>query len=348
MKKDISVNVQFSTNQILKLLIILSFCFLAIKLHRVIILLFFSFILMASTKPAAVFLHKKLKIPEAVSISIVYISVLLILFFVVYFVSKPFAAELNRLSENAPMILEDLVKRFPFLSDKVSGKSVSDITRNLFSNVSREVSSVGQAASNALDFTLGAFHAIIEVISTIIISIYLFLDRDKILRFFIAVFKLDEDKFFSAYDKIETQLGAWVRGQLLLGFIVGLATWVGLTILRVKFALPLAVLAGIFEIIPIIGPILSAIPVTVFGFSVNPLTGLLSLGLAVLIQQLENHILVPTVMKRAVGLSPVVTLVSILIGSTLLGIAGSIIAVPMAAMISVLLGIYLEEKDISI
>lgn len=343
-EKSVSVNIHFSTSQIFKFLVILLLIFLSIRLYRVFILLFISFILMASTKPAAYYLNRKLRIPLIVGLFLTYILVLFVFVFAIYFISRPLGAEIRHLSDNSDSLVNDFFSKVPILKDKVDETSASTAVRNYFSTVSTEFSKVGNAIGNALNITVSAFNVLLEVLSILIISIYLFVERDVILRFIILVFGLDREKFLETYDKIETQLGAWVRGQILLGVIVGSMTWVGLAILQVKFALPLAVLAGVFEVIPIIGPILSAIPITLVGFTINPLKGLATLLLSFLVQQIENNFLVPVVMKKAVGLSPVVTLISILIGSKLLGLIGAIISVPLAATLSVILLSYLNNK----
>jgi predicted PurR-regulated permease PerM len=332
-KNDITVRIEFPTNQIIKVLIVTALIFFTIKLQHIIILLFLSFIIMASTKPAAVFLSKKLKFPEPLAIIVVYISIIFIFGGIIYFISE---------------LIEKAVERFPFLEGKVNGDSLSEIIKNLVVSVSQQFSNFGVAFNNALEIAFGAFSVLFQMISVLIISIYLFLDRKNILKSIISIFNFDEDAFYSAYDRIETQLGAWVRGQLFLAFVVGLMTWIGLTAAGVNFPLPLAVLAGLFEIIPVIGPIISAIPIMLIGFSMSPIKGVLSTIICLVVQQMENHLLVPTIMRRAVGLSPVVTLVSILIGSELLGLLGSIIAVPMAAMLSVFFNIYLETRGRSL
>lgn len=299
---------------------------------------------MASIKPSALFFTKKLRFPESLSVIVVYLLIILIVSILIYFVSRPLSVEIAKLGENAPSLISNIVDRLPFLQGKIDTSSSGALFRDLLTTISREFSNLGSAVENALSFTVSAFGAIVEVITVIIVSIYLFLDREKILDYIIYAFKFDRKNFYHAYSKIETQLGAWVRGQLFLGFIVGFFTWLGLVILDIRFAVPLGVLAGILEVVPIIGPIITGVILTVIGFSIDPVKGLLSLGLSILIQQLENHILVPNVMKKAVGLSPVITIISILIGSKLLGILGAIIAVPLAAMIAVLVETYLENR----
>ena len=126
-------------------------------------------------------------------------------------------------------------------------------------------------------------------------------------------------------------------------FAVGFLTFVGLRILGVKYALTLAVIAGILEIVPVIGPIISSIPAIIIGFTQSPFLGLLVLILYAVIQQSENHIIVPKVMQKTTGLSPVVIVISFLIGAKLLGLLGILLAVPIAVILSVFVDEFISK-----
>jgi len=117
--------------------------------------------------------------------------------------------------------------------------------------------------------------------------------------------------------------------------IVGVLSFVGLRLLGIEFALPLAILAGLLEIIPNIGPIVSAIPAVLSGLTVSPLMGLAVAALYFLIQQIENSIIVPRVMQKVVGVNPLVTILSLAIGFKLAGVAGAILAIPVVLVIQV-------------
>jgi len=151
--------------------------------------------------------------------------------------------------------------------------------------------------------------------------------------------------------KVENKIGSWFRGQLFLCFIVGLVTTGILLLLRVRYALVLGFLAGVLEIIPVVGPILAAIPIVIAGFSTSIGVGILSIVSVIIIQQLENSILVPIVMRKAVGLNPVITLIGVIIGKEIMGLVGVLLAIPVLAVITVFFqeyfvssGIIKEEK----
>ena len=145
-------------------------------------------------------------------------------------------------------------------------------------------------------------------------------------------------------NRIQEKLGLWIRGQLILCLIIFSMSWLGLSLLGVKYALVLAVFAGVTEFIPYLGPFLGAIPAVFVGFTQAPYLGLLVIGLYIIIQQAENLFIVPMVMKRAVGLNPVVVIIAMLIGGTMAGILGILIAIPVATAISVAVSDFVDFK----
>jgi predicted PurR-regulated permease PerM len=138
---------------------------------------------------------------------------------------------------------------------------------------------------------------------------------------------------------ITVKVSAWLGGQLVLGAIIGTSSALGLWVLGVPFFYVLALISGIGELIPVVGPILSAIPAVAVAATVSLQKALIVIIFFIVQQQVENHVLVPKIMSRQVGVSAVTVIVSLLIGGKLLGIVGAILAVPTAAIIQVL---YLE------
>jgi len=144
--------------------------------------------------------------------------------------------------------------------------------------------------------------------------------------------------------RAQNKIGMWLRGALTLGLIIGVFVYIGLTILGVKYALVLALLAAVLELIPYIGPPIAAIPAIFLAFSQAPIKGFLTLILYVVIQQLENNILVPKVMQKAVGLNPIIGVISLGIGFKIAGILGGILAIPVATAVSVFIIDFIELK----
>jgi predicted PurR-regulated permease PerM len=160
--------------------------------------------------------------------------------------------------------------------------------------------------------------------------------RETVTNSFVNIFpKNYRGKVFKTTRLIEDKLGSWLRGQIVLSFSIGFLTWIVLSLLGVSFALPLAVIAGILEIVPTIGPILSAIPAIIVALNISPLLALIVAVSYIFIQLFENNVLVPRIMQRAVGLNPIVIILSIIVGGKLLGVAGALLAIPFVSLIFV-------------
>jgi predicted PurR-regulated permease PerM len=138
----------------------------------------------------------------------------------------------------------------------------------------------------------------------------------------------NEKKIESVIDEIERRLGGWVRGEIVLMTFVGVLSYIGFRIIGLHYALPLAILAFLLEIIPNVGPILAAFPAVLIGLTISPFHAVAAAALGFLVQQVENTILVPRVMKQVAGVNPLITIISLAIGFKLAGVGGAILAVP--------------------
>ena len=140
-----------------------------------------------------------------------------------------------------------------------------------------------------------------------------------------------------AWNEVEARLGLWARGQLALMTMIGLATGIAYSLLGLPGALLLGLIAALMEVIPIVGPLLGAIPALLIATTISPQTVALTLGIYLLLQLIEGNVLVPLIMRNSVGLSPFLVLVSLLVGGTAGGPLGAIVAVPVVAGITVVL-----------
>jgi len=131
----------------------------------------------------------------------------------------------------------------------------------------------------------------------------------------------------------ERKVGRWLQGQLLLALTVGLMVFVGLSLLGIKYALVLGIIAMIMELVPIVGPVIAAIPAVILALLQAPVMGIWVVLFYAVVQQFENHILTPLIMGRATGLNPVTVIIALLIGAKLAGILGIVLAVPVAVVI---------------
>ena len=183
------------------------------------------------------------------------------------------------------------------------------------------------------------FNGVFAFITVLVISFYLVSSKEKGMKDFIRsiVPASRQDQVLGLVIKIQKKMGLWVLGQFILSLVIFVFTFIGLTILGVKYALVLALFAGLLEVIPYIGPTLSAVPALFFAFIQNPALALGVLILYILVQKSESYVLVPKIMEKTIGTSPLVVLVALLIGFKLAGVVGLLLAVPLAGAIMVVI-----------
>lgn len=293
--------------------------------------LFLAFILMSTLKPIVNFLEKK-RFPRTLAAISVLILTLASSIFIFAFVFPPLIKEIFIFVQNLPKLLKSLA---PTLAAVFNFESISQFFPELTQNAFGLVSSL--------------FSNYVFLISVIFFSFYFLLD-ERLFEKFIRSFFIGKtaDNIVNIFYKAEKRMSAWMWGQLILMTVIGTISFIGLSILGVRYAFPLAVIAGLFEVIPFIGPVSSAIPAFVVAAPVSWILGLSVLVLYFIIQQLENNLIVPLVMQKAVGLHPIVTLIALAIGGKLGGILGIILSVPLALIIETVVAELTKEKKISI
>lgn len=194
----------------------------------------------------------------------------------------------------------------------------------------------GEAVGTVLGAVIGIAGGVFGLVTILILTFYILVEADALLDGMLRLFAPRERaRVAAASREVTIKVSAWLGGQLLLGGIIGLTSVVGLWLLGIPFFYVLALISGIGELIPVVGPILSAVPAIAVAATVSLNKVLLVIVFFTLQQQFENHVLVPKVMSRQVGVSAVTVIVALLIGGKLLGIVGAILAVPTAAILQV-------------
>jgi predicted PurR-regulated permease PerM len=191
---------------------------------------------------------------------------------------------------------------------------------------------------------LGVIGGVFGLITVLVLAFYLLVDSSALILVLLRLFPREKrTQVNDACRRVTKKISAWLGGQLLLGGIIGSTAALGLYLMGVPFFWVLALIAAVGELIPIVGPILSAVPAIIVALSVKPTLALAVIVFFIAQQQLENHLLVPKIMQRQVGISPVFVIIALLIGGSLLGVIGAILAVPTAAILQVLLEETLSE-----
>jgi predicted PurR-regulated permease PerM len=197
--------------------------------------------------------------------------------------------------------------------------------------------------ATALTFALSGLLAFVTIL---ILTFYLLVDSDRLFAAFARLFpRAERPRIEEMATKISTKVSAWLNGQLILAATIGLTSGLGLYFLGVPYFYVLAVVTAVGEMIPMIGPIFSAIPCIGVALTVSPRTAVFTALFLLAQQQFESQVLVPKVMERQVGVSAVTVIIALLLGASVLGILGALLAVPTAAIIQVVIQELLDERD---
>ena len=199
-----------------------------------------------------------------------------------------------------------------------------------------------------LNFALDTFTGFITAFTVIVLSYYMIQEMHNLKTYLTFWFGEKGDIYNAIAEKLESQIGNWVRGQLLLMLIVGVLSYIGYLIIGLPFALPLAFFAGFLELIPNIGPTIATIPAVLVGFSISPNHGIAALIVSLIVQQLENNLIVPKIMQQVTGLNPIITIVAIMIGFNLGGPLLAILALPTVLSARVILSHVRLNKETTI
>lgn len=306
-------------------LILLNFLYF---IRDIILLVFVALLIMTILNPLVTKLSK-FKIPKALSILVSYIVIFGLIGVALAGVIPPLIEQTTSFINGLPEYLENLGAS-SFVSQQV---------------MSQFLVRVGDLPAQVARVTISIFSNILGVLTVLFFAFYLLLSRDKLDDQLASFFGEKRSKEIAKlFDTLEEKLGGWARGELILMAMVGVSTYIGLRLLGIPFALPLAMLAGLLEIVPYIGPVIAAIPAVIIGFGISPVIGLATAALAFLVQQLENYVLVPKVMEKSIGVSPIIILLSLAIGFKIAGIVGALISVPVVITLQVLAKEYLLSK----
>jgi len=316
---------------IFKILFVVGLAALAFAVYDILLYLFIAYIVMSAVTPL-VDKWEARGLPRWVGALAVFLFVLMAFTVLVAISIPPFVSQTQNLIRETPAVLEKVINRFD-LSVALDGLSIEVYLQKIAQDFSREIAA---APIGLLRVGAGIFGGVFDTITVFFFIFYMILGKQSIHQFFVLLIPMKNKKHLSQLVlAVDRRLGAWLRGQLVLMILIGVATFIGLQVIGMPFSLPLAVIAGLLEIVPIMGPVISAIPAVLVGLSISPAKALTAALLFLLIQQLENGVIVPRVMKHAVGLNPLVVIVALMVGGRLAGPMGALLAVPVTAVLMI-------------
>ncbi|MDD4994927.1 MAG: AI-2E family transporter [Patescibacteria group bacterium] len=332
--------VGISTMTIIKVaLVALTLVFLWI-IRDILAIFFVALILAALIDPFADWFQRH-RIPRSLAVIFIYVVLLALLAVILFLLIPPLVEEIGQLAANFEHYWEKITSGF----NVVKGYAYS---RGIESGVERGLVAAGEWLTGAMSGLFGTitgfFGGLAAIVLILVLTFYMVAEESSAKRTFHNITPVKYQPYVAQLiSRMKVKIGLWLRGQILISFLVGLLVYIALTILGVHYALMLALIAAAAEFVPYLGPVLASVPAIFLAFVQSPVKALLVLIVYILIQQLENNVLTPKITQKTVGLNPIVSIAALLIGAKLGGIAGAILAIPIATVVSVFIQDMLDD-----
>ncbi len=327
--------IDISAMSIVKVVLVLLAFWVAYLIRDVLLLLFVVLLIAAALEP---FVNKLCtwNIPRSLSILIIFIVIISIFGLAVYLLIPPLVTQISDMANNIPQYLD----KFSSFAETHNTKATQQILESVSSYL-------GKMTEGFVGAAIALFGSIVSVLIVFALTFYILLEERGVRKTITNLFPVkNRVRVGEMVQDITAKIGQWLRGELALMATIALVIGIALQILGVPYALALGIAAGLLELVPIVGPIISGFLAVIIAFgagaSIWQLVAIVIIY--VVVQQLENNILVPKIMQKAIGVPPVVVIIAIMIGSTLLGVGGAILAIPVVGVLSVLSQEYLSER----
>jgi predicted PurR-regulated permease PerM len=335
--------IEITTSTIFKGLLLIVLFALVYVLKDVLIIFLFALIIASALAPFANWLDSR-HFPRLLGVLLLYLVVFGTVVVLSSLVVPYLSQEIGQLSVTLPEVINKLSTSLENVQK--GSPQYLDFMSEIQNMLEALANYLQQNAQSIVGLVVDVFGGFFTFIAVVIISFYLAVTRKGIQNFLDAIVPEKYEAYIrDLWGRAEIKVGKWLQGQMLLALIVGLVVYVGLSIMDIRFALLLGILAMLLEVIPIVGPVVAAVPAVFFAFIQSPMTGVWVLVFYIIVQQLENHILVPLVFGKTVGLNPVVVIIALLVGQKLAGIPGMILSVPVATIIVEMLEDLVKIKE---
>jgi predicted PurR-regulated permease PerM len=339
-KEGSNITINITAGSIFKTILIGILFFLLWKLRDIVLVVITSVVIASAIEPGSRFLEK-IRIPRPVGVLLIYVGIIALL--------------AGMFSFFLPILLSDTLQLFQTLPNYSESISVWNPLGNfeslnqLFSvkDIIQSVSTQVTSAANGFVGTLsGLFGGIMSLSIIVILSFYLAVQRDGVAEFLRIVTPLKYEGYvIGLWKRSREKIGLWMQGQFVLVLLITVLTYLGLSVLGVNNPLLLAVFAGIMELIPLFGIIIAIIPAVTISVLQGGITlGLLVFGLYIIIQQFESNLFYPLVVKKIVGIPPILTILMLVIGAKLAGFLGILLSVPLTAVLMEILSDIEKKK----
>ncbi|OHB25918.1 MAG: hypothetical protein A2542_03040 [Parcubacteria group bacterium RIFOXYD2_FULL_52_8] len=285
------------------------------------------------------------RIHRTIAVLFIYMMIVLVLGAVLFFFLPPLIDDISQLTQVFPKLATDpgflgpFFEKFPHLLETFKqGFSVGEV----LPGGADLAAGLGTSVVNTASLL---FRGLIGFVLMVVLSFYLSVQEDGIENFLRLVSPGKHESYLvDLWQRSRKKIGLWMQGQLLLGLLIGVFVYLGLSVFGIKYALLLGILAAIFEIIPVFGPIMAAVPGVAVGFTYSLTTGLFILAFYIIIQQFENHLIYPLVVRKIIGIPPLLVILALVVGAEIAGFLGIILAVPLATILVELMSDFEKHK----
>jgi len=299
----------------------------------------FGIILSLGLDPIVSFVSEKLKIRRLLAVIFLFILLIILILLFFYLITPVFINEFTGFIKH----LNELFPKIPGIS--LFPENLQKIIKSAPENIDYIYNLISQGLTISSTF-LNFLKNIVFILSTVVITLYLSAEKNGTRKMLEIIIPSSYEKtILKIFDNFQSKMKRWFLTQIALSLIIGLMVFIGLSIIGVKYSFLLGIIAGILEIVPIIGPVITAILAFLVAASESLKLGIFTVVLFMIIQQLENHVLIPILIGKGMKIHPVVVILSILVGGEIAGIVGVIIATPAAILIQEIIN-YIGERKI--
>lgn len=334
-EKSSSINLNISFKTLFKIAVFLLGIYFLFVLRGLGLIILTGIVIASVVEPAVKWFVKK-NLPRALSAILVYALITGFLALIFSFVVPPLLGEMVSAVNSIPKYVKTIDIFTPVNKNVYSGTKIlfPDIpsTISIGDIISNVTNAISRFSGGMFDTVATFFGGIISTILVMVIAFYLSVREDGVGEFLSIVSPPEHEKYIRGlWQRAETKIARWMQGQLALGLVVFVFIYIGLSIIGIKHPLLLALIAGLFELIPVVGMTLSAIPAFFFGVLDGGIgVGLFILGLYLVVQQIEAHVIYPLVVKKLIGVPPLLVIIALVAGAELAGIVGALLAVPVS------------------
>lgn len=287
-------------------------------------LFIFGITIAAALSPLVKLLERWL--PRTLAIILIYILLIALLVGAGWIIVPALVAQANQATDHLPQLV-DQVRNFFSQWNQVNPQT---LLNNLGSRL-------GSAVSGLVSLPLKISSSLFDLVLIFFVSLYSLIETPRITRFLESLVpSKSQSALLDLLNGMSNAMGGYIRGIVINGLVVGVLVYLGLLIIGVDYPLVLGLLAGLLEMIPVLGPIISVVPIGLVALLNSPTQALIALGYLILMQQIENHILVPNIMRGQTEMLPLLTILALFAGGTIGGLLGALVAIPIAAALQVL------------